>query len=582
MSFSNNITDEILEKNDIVSVIGEIVELKKVHNEYLGLCPFHNEKTPSFYVNAEKQLYHCFGCSAGGNVLTFVMNYDNLSFKDALEQLANRVGMELPKYKMTKEQERKEQRLNKLFDVNKEAAKYYYYALKNDKNPKARKYLEQRGLSEETIRSFGLGYSRFFRDDLVKYLNNKGYSDDLILEAGLCKKDNNGCYDAFFDRVMFPIFNVKGKVIAFGARAFGDTMPKYLNSKETELFNKSRTLYGLNIARKSKQKYVYLVEGYMDVIALHQAGFNNAVATLGTALTPKQANLIKRYFEKVIICYDSDGAGVKAARRAIPIIKSTGLDVRVLTIKGSKDPDEYIKTFGKEAFEKLTNDSENAFLFEIRSIQKGYDMTDPDAETKFYERVASELLKLSSKVEITNYTKKISDIYGVDFDSLNELVSKQGKDVGIVKSNVRTTMKSRGNMAFTPSKAERILLNLMIEHAHVYSVLIDHIDEKDFNDEINKRIFHLIVEYKDREETIKVSKFVAFFDDIKEQEKVANIFSADIEYEDAPDLERLINECFTVLRKEYIKRLTSEAVTEQQLINLVDLRTKLDNDHISL
>ncbi len=582
MRYSNNKIDEIIEKNNIVSVIGEVVNLKKSGSEYSGLCPFHNEKTPSFHVNEDKQVYHCFGCGAGGNVITFLMNYDELSFKEAIESLAERAGVAIPEIEYSKEQEEEERRLNRLYEVNKEAAKYFYYMLQDKKGFKAREELKNRGLNIDTIKKFGLGYSSFFRDDLLAYLKSKGFSEQIIYDAGLCKAGKNGSYDTFFDRIMFPIFSSKSKVIAFGGRAFGDNFPKYLNSKETEVFKKSSTLYGLNLARKSKKDYCILVEGYMDVIALHQAGFNSAIASLGTAFTPRQALLIKKYFKKAIISYDSDEAGIKASRRAIPILKSVGLDVRVLTIKGAKDPDEFIKKYGNESFDKLLDTSENAFLFEIRCVEQKYDLTDPAYEMMFYEDVARKLLSLGDKMEITSYLKKICDIYDLDYYDMDNLVSKLGKNVGITKRQDRKLKRTVFDNEMSQAKAEKIILSLMIADDSAYDILSDYICEKDFIIDINKRIFNILVEYKKSGEKLSASKLISHFSNADNQERVARLFNNVVEIENKGELEKLVNECYKVIKRNVIDKLTEEAKTDDELISIVSLRKELDTTYISM
>ncbi len=582
MRYSNNIIDEIVEKNNIVSVIGEVVSLKKNGSEHTGLCPFHNEKTPSFHVSEIKQVYHCFGCGASGNIITFLMNYDELSFKEAIEQLAQRVGVVIPKIEYTKEQQEEENRINKMYEVNKEAAIYYYYLLKDNRGKKARDELKRRGIDWDTVKKFGLGYSSSMRNDLISYLKSKGFSDQVIYDAGFSKTVNGNVYDTFFDRIMFPIFNSRGKVIAFGGRAFGDNFPKYLNSKETSVFKKSSTLYGLNLARKSKKDYCLLVEGYMDVIALHQAGFNNAIASLGTAFTSRQALLVKKYFKKAIICYDSDEAGVTATRRAIPILKSAGLDVRVITVKDAKDPDEFIKKYGAKPFEQLIKNSKNAFLFEITCIEKKYDLTDPSYEMMFYDDVAKKLLTLDDKLEINSYLKKICDIYKIDYYDMEELVAKHGKSVGIASRDMSERVKKAYQNDMSPTKAENIILSLMIADDNIFDNIIKYIEEKDFIIDINKRIFNIVVEYKKSGEKLNAGKLISHFSDADNQQKVAHVFNIMTDFETKKDLQKLVNECYKVIKRNVIEKLTREASTDDELIEIVSLRKKLDETHISL
>ena len=307
MRYSDDIIEEVRSKNDIVDVVSQYVKLTRKGSSYFGLCPFHNEKTPSFSVTPGKQMYYCFGCGAGGNVFNFIMEYENFTFGEALKYLADRAGVELPKIEYSKEVREKAKEKSELLEINKQAAQYYYYQLRTEKGAAGYQYLSGRGLTDETMRSFGLGYSDKFSDGLYRYLKSKGYKDDRLRESGLFNVDErHGMYDKFWNRVIFPIMDVNNRVIGFGGRVMGDGKPKYLNSPETKIFDKSRNLYGLNVARKTRKNYIILCEGYMDVISMHQAGFTNAVASLGTALTSGHASLLKRYTQEVLLLYDSD------------------------------------------------------------------------------------------------------------------------------------------------------------------------------------------------------------------------------------------------------------------------------------
>lgn len=317
MYYPEEIVEEVRTRSDIVDIISSYTKLQKKGSTYFGLCPFHNEKTPSFSVTPHKQMYYCFGCGVGGNVFTFLMQYENYTFSEAMEHLADRAGITLPKMEESPEQKKEADLRTQLMAVNNEAGKYFYYQMKQAKGKRAHDYLTERGLTEETIRRFGLGYSNMYSDDLYQYLKKKGYSDAILKESGLVKIGEKGGHDLFWNRVMFPIMNANGKIIAFGGRVMGDGEPKYLNSPETKIFDKSRTLYGLNYARSARKPYMLLCEGYMDVIAMHQAGFTNAVASLGTSFTLGHANLLKRYVDQAILTYDSDGAGQKDRKSVV-------------------------------------------------------------------------------------------------------------------------------------------------------------------------------------------------------------------------------------------------------------------------
>ncbi|MBP5304534.1 MAG: DNA primase, partial [Lachnospiraceae bacterium] len=369
MRYPDEIIEEVRQKNNIVDIVGSYVKLKKTGSNYMGLCPFHNEKSGSFSVSESRQMYHCFGCGVSGNVFTFLMEYENYTFVEALKVLAEKAGVTLPEREETAESRRRADERNAILEINKEAATYYYYNLRSEGAKVAQNYLLGRKLTPETIKSFGLGFSGKGGGELYNYLKGKGYKDEILKESGLFTFDEaRGVYDKFWNRVMFPIFDVNNRVIGFGGRVMGDGKPKYLNSPETKVFDKSRNLYGLNKARQSREKYMLCCEGYMDVISMHQAGFTNAVASLGTALTGLQASLLKRYTDTVILTYDSDEAGVKAALRAIPIFREAGITTKVLNLKPHKDPDEFLKNEGVDAFRKRIEEAENSFYFEIRVL----------------------------------------------------------------------------------------------------------------------------------------------------------------------------------------------------------------------
>ena len=408
MRYSDDIIEEVRMKNDIVDVISQYVKLTRKGSSYFGLCPFHNEKTPSFSVTPSKQMYYCFGCGAGGNVYNFIMEYENYSFGEALSHLADRAGVELPKIEYSREAREKAEQRAALLEINKLAAQYFYYQLRREGGKTAYGYLTGRGLSEETIRKFGLGYSDKYSDDLYKYLKGKGYSDELLRESGLFNVDERrGMYDKFWNRVIFPIMDVNNRVIGFGGRVMGDGKPKYLNSPETKIFDKSRNLYGLNVARTTRKNYLILCEGYMDVIAMHQAGFTNAVASLGTALTSGHASLVKRYTKEVLLLYDSDGAGIRAALRAIPILREAGVTSRVVSLKPWKDPDEFIKNEGAEAFEERLNQAMDSFMFRVHIAEQEFAMDAPQGQNQFFERCAEMLLELSDELERNLFFKEL-------------------------------------------------------------------------------------------------------------------------------------------------------------------------------
>lgn len=425
----NDTIEEVRSRNDIVDVVSQYVKLTKRGSTYFGLCPFHNEKTPSFSVTPAKQMYYCFGCGAGGNVFNFIMQYENFTFYEALNMLAERVHVEIPKTDMSAASREKAKEREALLEINKQAAQLYYYQLKKESGKTARDYLARRGLTEETVRNFGLGYSDKYSDTLYKFLKEKGYSDQLLRESGLfISNEKSGMTDKFWNRVIFPIMDVNRRVVGFGGRVMGDGKPKYLNSPETKIFDKSRNLYGLHAARTSRKKNIILCEGYMDVIAMHQAGFTNAVASLGTAFTTGHASLLRRYTEEVLLLYDSDDAGVRAAQRAIPILRDAGIGSRVVHLDPYKDPDEFIQNLGAEEFQKRLDAAEDSFLFRVHAAEKGFQMDSPQDQNRFFGRCAELLLEFPDELERSLYIEALAKEYrrfGITTDVLKKRVASE-------------------------------------------------------------------------------------------------------------------------------------------------------------
>ena len=404
MYYSQEVVDEVLANTDIVDVVSAHVHLKKQGKDYVGLCPFHNEKTPSFSVIPGKNMFYCFGCGAGGSAITFLMKYNNCTFQEAMQDLADRAQITLPAPNYSEETKKREKHRQDLLAVNKEAATYYYKLLRSRKGERGMKYFTDRALSAETMKMFGLGFADGARSDLTDHLRKKGFSDELILESDVAVfNEKQGLHDRFFNRVMFPIQDVRGRVIGFGGRVLGDAKPKYINSSDTQIFDKGRNLYALNLARRTKADHLILCEGYMDVIAMHQAGFNQAVASLGTAFTPGQAALLRRYTKRVLLAYDSDGAGVRAALRNIGILRNGGLESSVIDLRPHKDPDEFIKAEGKEAFQARIDKAENSFFYELRILSQSYRMDDPASRTAFHREIARKLCAFADEIERDNY-----------------------------------------------------------------------------------------------------------------------------------------------------------------------------------
>lgn len=526
MYYSDEIVEEVRSRNDIVDVISGYVKLQKKGSSYFGLCPFHNEKSPSFSVSRDKQMYYCFGCGAGGNVFTFIMEYENFTFVEALKMLAERAGVNLPEIEYSKEAKEKADLRTQLLEINKLAAKYYYAQLKTEQGSQAYRYLKGRKLSDEIITGFGLGYSNKYSDDLYRYLKMKGYSDSIIQQAGLISIDERqGAYDKFWNRVMFPIMDVNNKVIGFGGRVMGDAKPKYLNSPETPIFDKSRNLYGLNRARTSRKPYFLICEGYMDVISLHQAGFTNAVASLGTALTPGHAQLIKRYVNEVYLTYDSDEAGTKAALRAAPILKDAGITAKVIRMEPYKDPDEFIKNLGAEAFEERIQKARNGFLFSLEMLEKSYDMTSPEGKTEFMREAARRLGEFEEEIERNNYIEAVAGIYHTGYEELRKLVARMAVQNGLaapVKRPAaapgRERTKEDGNM-----KSQKLLLTWLIEDNQLFAQIQKYIKPSDFTTELYHTVAELLYEQYENGE-VNPARIMNHFTNEEEHREAAGLF----------------------------------------------------------
>lgn len=531
MYFSEELVEEVRLKNDIVDVISSYVKLQKKGSSYFGLCPFHNEKSPSFSVSRSKQMYYCFGCGAGGNVFTFIMEYENYSFVEALKMLAERAGVDLPEMEYSKEAKEKADLKATLLEVNKLAAKYFYAQLKAEQGKVAHTYLTKRGLSEETITAFGLGYSNKYSNDLYKYLKMKGYKDSILAKAGLISIDEkNGVYDKFWNRVMFPIMDVNNRVIGFGGRVMGDAKPKYLNSPETEVFDKSRNLYGLNRARTSRKSYFLICEGYMDVISLHQAGFTNAVASLGTALTTGHASLIKRYVNEVYLTYDSDEAGTKAALRAIPILREAGISAKIIRMEPYKDPDEFIKNLGADAFEERIQKARNGFMFSLEVLEKDYDMNSPEGKTAFFNEAARRLGEFEEEIERNNYIEAVAEKYKVGYDNLRKLVAKIAIKTGLAKPAEKprqTVDKNRGKEDGN-LQSQKILLTWLIENERVFAQIKKYITPNDFTKELYQTVAQLLFEQYESGE-LNPAKVMNHFTDEEEHREVASLFHTKIQ-----------------------------------------------------
>lgn len=584
MRYSEELIEEVRSRNDIVDVISGYVKLKKSGSNYFGLCPFHNEKSGSFSVSPSKQMYYCFGCGAGGNVITFIMEYENYTFMEAVRMLAERAGIELPQMEETPEERKSRDIRSQLLEINKLAAVYYFHQLRGQNGSTAMNYLKKRELGDETIQRFGLGYSSMYSDDLYRYIKSKGYKDDILKESGLFTYGDGKVTDKFWNRVMFPIMDMNNRVIGFGGRVMGDGKPKYLNSPETKLFDKSRNLYGLNIARTSRKPNIIICEGYMDVISLHQAGFNQAVASLGTALTSGQASLMKRYTDQVLITYDSDGAGVKAALRAIPILKEAGLTTRVINMKPYKDPDEFIKGLGAEAFQERIDKAQNSFMYEISAMEQNYDLTDPDSKTRFFNEVAGRIVGFEEELERNNYIEAVADKYMVSMDALKAMVGNYGNRVGIVKDrpDSRRTSSSHKEKEDGISQAQKILLTWLVQDMSLYPKVAAYLSPDDFIEEPFHDVAVRLYEQLDNGQ-INPAAIISTFDDGETQKKVASIFNRELAEElSDSERERALNQTVKKIKKNSLD-IKSRSVTDvAQLQNIIKEQKEIQNIQIHL
>ena len=627
MYYPDEVIEEVRMKNDIVDVISGYVKLQKKGANYFGLCPFHNEKSPSFSVSPGKQMYYCFGCGAGGNVLTFVMEYENYTFQEALQSLADRAGVTLPKMEYSKEAREQAEFRARLLEVNKLAANYFYYQMKQPQGKIAYGYFhDKRKLTDETMLRFGLGYSNKTSDDLYRFLKEKGYDDAFLSQTGLVTIEERGGRDKFWNRVMFPIMDVNNRVIGFGGRVMGDGEPKYLNSPETKLFDKSRNLYGLNYARTTREKYMLVCEGYLDVISMHQAGFTNAVASLGTAFTSQHAGVLKRYTDQVILTYDSDGAGIKAALRAIPILRDAGISARVLNMKPYKDPDEFIKNMGADAFKERIAQAKNSFLFEIDVLKRNYQLEDPEQKTKFYQETAKKLLQFGEPLERDNYIQAVSREQMIKEEELRQLVNRLGMQMGLKAGdsyredasgrNVisRENGSGPGNDMGRPEyggnpyegqaaqnqaaikktgrkqeredgirRSQRLLLTWLIENPALFDKIKGIITADDFVEDLYHQVAVMVFEGHEAGNVNPAGILSRFINDEDQYKEVAALFNASLkESLNNEEQKKAFAETVMKVRKNSLDTASRNAKDIAQLQEIIKQQAALKQLHISL
>lgn len=600
MYYPEEIVEEVRTRNDIVDIVSGYVKLQKKGSNYFGLCPFHNEKSPSFSVSGQKQMYYCFGCGAGGNVITFVMEYENYTFSEAMKMLADRAGIKLPEAEYSKEDREKADKRAAILEINKAAANYFYYQLHQPQGKMGLDYFKKRALSDETLRKFGLGYSNKTSNDLYQYLKSKGYGDAILKESGLVTIEERGTYDKFWNRVMFPIMDVNNRVIGFGGRVLGDGKPKYLNSPETMVFDKSRNLYGLNYARTSREKYMLICEGYMDVIAMQQAGFTNAVASLGTAFTEQHAVLLKRYVDQVVLTYDSDGAGIRAALRAIPILKSVGISAKVLSMQPYKDPDEFIKNLGADAFRERIEKAKNSFLFEIDVLKREFDLQDPEQKTKFYNATARKLLEFSEALERDNYIQAVSREHMIPYEDLRRLVNRLGNQFGgaapvVIRASQMTPeermesdqpvreRRKKPDKEDGIRRSQRLLLTWLIERPELYHKIKDIIGPDDFKEPLYHETAKMVFEQLEQGNVNPAGITNHFINDEEQYKEVAALFHASLrESLNNEEQKKAFSETVYRVRKNSLDIMSRNAASIDELQKIIRAQAELKTLHITI
>lgn len=552
---------EITAANDIVDVASSYMKLQRSGNGYKGLCPFHGEKTPSFHISPDKQLYHCFGCGAGGSVLQFIMAIENLDFVDAVKFLAAKANITLPESENRQTDDKLHRQRQTIYKINSSAAKFYHQTLMKDENKAVQDYFIKRGLDRSTVVGFGIGYAPDSFDACTNHLKGEGFTEQEILDSGMARKSEKTgkIYDFFRNRVMFPIIDVRGNVIAFGGRVTDNSLPKYLNSSDSLVFNKSKSLFALNFAKNHCRDRLILCEGYMDVIALHKAGFKNAVATLGTALTKEHCSIISRYTKEVLICYDSDEAGQKATAAALALFKNLNIRTKVLVMNGAKDPDEFIKVKGAAAFEQLILGSENAVLYKISKLKEQYDTDVLEEKLEFVNKAAEVFAEIDSPVEAEIIIKDFATKMNVSADTINAHI-KQIKFSRQKKENLRQTKIS----PHIPDK-EGMLLSLMAGDKAVYLKMKDLVDDSFFEKDYCKSFYGALVRLKEKGVDSDVSVIMASLDE-ETAKKFTGLLAVEMPYDDA---KKAAEEIYLSIKNQHTK--ANEIKSPEELKRIIEL-----------
>lgn len=587
--YSDDVIEEIISSNDIVDVVSQYVTLKRSGRNFLGLCPFHKEKTPSFSVSPDKQIFHCFGCGVGGNVIHFVSKIENLNFKESLEMLADKAGIILPTIDSGEDSKRQELK-EKIYKINEAVAELYHKTLYEPIAKPAQEYVKKRKLDNKTLVNFKIGYAPN-QNILYRFLKEKGFNEEEILTSTLVKKYNNNYIDSFKNRLIFPILDVRNRVIAFGGRVLDNSLPKYINSPDTIVYNKGRNLYGLNVAKNSRLDKIIMVEGYMDCVSLHQRGIPNAVASLGTALTENQGRLLRKYSEKVIISYDSDGAGQAATLRGLEILKNIGCDVRILQMEGAKDPDEYVIKYGNGRFNLLVENAISLVEFKVKVLKKNLNLENANDKIKFLKETAKLLQKIDSKIEQEIYIDKISKEYGISKEAIYAEINKQtGNKTGnkiLEKSRSVVVKKQNKEIPAVLQKREDAIIALLINgDKNVYEQIKHRILPSDLKLEVNKKIVEKVYNEYEKSGDIANNIIDLFTEDQEAVNKLTEIMADEYQQQiDKKTIDSIINiyekEKLTLLKSEIIQKLKetedsdTKQVLEQELNDIIIKLTKL-------
>ncbi len=575
--YSDELIDEVKNNNDIVDIVSQYVALKRSGRNYFGLCPFHNEKSPSFAVSPDKQIFHCFGCGVGGNVIHFISKIEGLNFRESIELLAEKANITLPKLESIGDNKTQELK-DKIYQINKEAAYFYHENLYKPSAKPAQEYVKKRKLNNATLKSFIIGYSGNF-DELYKFLKSKGFSDEAILASDLVNRNDRGQYiDRFRHRLMFPIQDVRGRIIAFGGRVLDDSKPKYINSPENLVYSKGRNLFGLFNAKKGDTKKILIVEGYMDVISLHQRGITNVVASLGTALTEAQGRLLRRSSEQVILGYDADGAGQEAIMRGLDILKNLGCDVRVLQISGAKDPDEYVTKFGPDRLKKCIDNAISLVEFKVKALKKNLNLDNTGDKIKFLNEVAKILSKVENSMEQEIYIEKISKDYNISKESIYSEIKKilyprKTSSKILEKRNIQYNAPKKEDNNVSKERLNRentIIAMLIMFNSKVYSKIKNKIKVEDFKSETNRTILSRLYEEYEKGAT-EIYDVLSLFENEEQINHITEIMAKDY---GITDIEKGVDDILNTYERENLKEQRDEVLKKLEDENL-DNETKL-------